>query len=285
LVTGPTPAGLDDEAWYACRADHLAAAYGVDRQEGRHQLASQETQLRRALPSADEVVFWFGRDFFCQIHLLNLVAGLGRTAVDPVISVIDAAARCLGELPADRFRALYPARRRLGAEEIAGACAAWQACTSPDPAALDRFLAEPEARFHDVVRVHRGRFPSRRSGLGRIEELLLGLVVGGTVRVTELRRRIGAAAPDLGYTDAQLGLDLRRMSGCRQPLLAVVGAAPDDAEVTLTAAGTAVLDGRADFIAANGIDEWVGGAHLTTDAHWRRDPDAGDRLTPVAKGR
>jgi hypothetical protein len=40
--------------------------------------------------------------------------------------------------------------------------------------------------------------------------------------------------------------------------------------VTVTEAGRAVLDGRADRVALNGLDRWLGGVHLQgRAARWR----------------
>ena len=43
-------------------------------------------------------------------------------------------------------------------------------------------------------------------------------------------------------------------------------------DVELTGAGHDVLAGRADRIALNGIDRWLGGVHLTPERPWRRPP-------------
>jgi hypothetical protein len=45
--------------------------------------------------------------------------------------------------------------------------------------------------------------------------------------------------------------------------------------VGLTAFGEDLLAGNADWIAANGIDRWVGGVHLTPGDLWRWDAAAG----------
>lgn len=55
--------------------------------------------------------------------------------------------------------------------------------------------------------------------------------------------------------------------------------------VTITDAGRAVLEGRADWVRLDGFDRWLGGVHLTAalggDVAWRRDPSIG-RLVRVA---
>jgi hypothetical protein len=41
--------------------------------------------------------------------------------------------------------------------------------------------------------------------------------------------------------------------------------------VLLTRFGEQLLNGQADFVAANGINRWIGGVHLTSD-RWRYSP-------------
>jgi hypothetical protein len=50
--------------------------------------------------------------------------------------------------------------------------------------------------------------------------------------------------------------------------------------VQLTAAGERVLEGKADRVELLGIDRWVGGTHVTTDAVWRWDAASRRLLAP-----
>ena len=60
-----------------------------------------------------------------------------------------------------------------------------------------------------------------------------------------------------------------------QPALEVTGSriAYRDTEVRLTPFGESLLDGKASFLDANGIDDWVAGVHLqsTTGRVWLHD--------------
>jgi len=76
----------------------------------------------------------------------------------------------------------------------------------------------------------------------------------------------------------------------RVPLIAGLDGAPFSpdstspayfqSELALTAFGEAVLEGREDNAAMNGIDRWWGGTHLTKERLWRFDADAGRLTTP-----
>jgi hypothetical protein len=52
---------------------------------------------------------------------------------------------------------------------------------------------------------------------------------------------------------------------------AIEGAVPFKASFALTETGRAVLNGDIDFIALNGIDQWLGGVHLRPENLWRWD--------------
>jgi len=74
---------------------------------------------------------------------------------------------------------------------------------------------------------------------------------------------------------------LKKMGGGRTPLVtiengqslleALDSARLRDMKLALTSEGTAALKGEADFVAINGIDEWLGGVHLSADHLWRWD--------------
>jgi hypothetical protein len=53
-----------------------------------------------------------------------------------------------------------------------------------------------------------------------------------------------------------------------EPALELAGARDDygRSEVRLTSFGQRILDGKANFVTANGIDDWVFGVHLQSDA-------------------
>ena len=63
------------------------------------------------------------------------------------------------------------------------------------------------------------------------------------------------------------------LSNGRHPLVQISGKSQQQpGEVTITETGRRVLEGKADHIALNGIDRWLGGVHLKGDkAVWRWD--------------
>lgn len=84
-----------------------------------------------------------------------------------------------------------------------------------------------------------------------------------------------------GLGDFQFYLALKQLSSGRQPLLIAKnggnGGALDSNQIrhssfAITEQGTAVLTGNADFIDLNGIDQWLGGVHISSAGNlWRWD--------------
>jgi hypothetical protein len=115
--------------------------------------------------------------------------------------------------------------------------------------------------------------------LGRIENRLLQLIAGGLNRFEELFPQFGNAEPRYGYGDFQVWLALKGMSDVAEPLLVLIGEEDStdplsparimSASFEVTDAGEKILNGAADAIELNGIDEWLGGVHLSGRNLWR----------------
>jgi hypothetical protein len=172
----------------------------------------------------------------------------------------------------------------LTASAFALAARAWEAFRSPAPTGLPAIAAarSGELRFLGEAfdRLCR-EYPATRDGLSLTERRILAAVAQGndTAGRAFLRTAAREARPFLGDTWALRAM--RRLATAPTPLLK---ADPGGATVTqhtrleLTEAGTRVLAGQADHVALNGIDRWIGGAHLSGRAvPWRWD-DATEAL-------
>ncbi len=289
LLTGPTPAGLQNDDWRRLRAAHLSAAYGGAAEKIEQDLLQQEETLTNCR-AHEEVVLWFEHDLFCQLHLIYLLnwfaaRELGTTRLSLV---------CIGEFPGlEHFRglgqlspaqlaSLLDSRHEVSAAELDIASTAWAAYCAPDPSALADLcrgdtLALPFLQA--ALESHLARFPSLRNGLGRIEQRALELIRDGHKRFVDLFPRFGEREPVYGLGDSQLFLALRQLGAGREPLLRNGnGQMSDggfdskricDAAFEITASGAAVLEGAADLVELNGLDLWLGGVHLSSANCWR----------------
>jgi hypothetical protein len=298
LITGPTPSGLSDGEWLDVRSRHLAEAYGVDPSQCRNDLLNQQ-QILESFADHEEVILWFEHDLFCQLHLLYLLDWFSRhDLAQTKLSLICIGAfpgkenfRGLGELSPTELASLFPKRLQVTGAQRSLATSAWQAYCSPDPTHLQTFLqtdSSPLPYLAAAFRAHLERFPSTTNGLGRIEDRALRLIQSGADRFGSLFAKFSETEGIYGFGDAQLWTTLRRIATVKHPLLTITNSAGEDvaqqaltpavvqdASLELTTTGEAVLNGDADFVAGNGIDQWLGGVHLQEQNHsWRWDKHA-----------
>lgn len=291
LIDGPVPAGLSSEEWRRARAEHLAKSYGLKMEECLAELLQQEEALEK-FSEHEEVVLWFEHDLFCQINLLYLLdwfaqRHLGQTRLSLIfIGEFPGVEnfRGLGQLSPTQMASLLEQRREVTGEIMDLAARAWRAYCSPDPSTITLLLAEDTHALpflRDALLCHLARFPSKRNGLGLIENKALELINAGAGKFGPLFKGFGDALPVYGFGDAQFWNDLRRMIDARAPLLHV--SHPNEkngsdkqsaflkASFEMTGEGREVLTGQADFILSNGINQWLGGVHLKDDNLWRWD--------------
>ena len=140
---------------------------------------------------------------------------------------------------------------------------------------------------------HLEDFPQVHGGLSRTEKQLVEVIRDGMHTPFEIfiAAQERESAPFLG--DTSVWETLRYLSASEAPLLEWAGGAfrlPNGGKpgeefqrqsVHLTELGKEVVAGRADWIAINGIDRWLGGVHL--EGHsvpWRWEERRG-RLIPT----
>jgi len=294
LVCGPTPGGLSADDFRGIRVRHLAESYGVKVAECEHDLREQEEILSQ-VSDHEEVVLWFEHDLFCQIHLIYLLHQFARLEAEPgILSLISIDKfpgiddfRGLGQLNEFQLASLFPRRQRVTKAQLELGRTAWAAYSSSTPDVIEAILSDDTSALpflNAALTKHLQRFPSTRNGLGQIENVLLELVAGGKQEFMALFAGFQQREAANGFGDAQVFLELKRLTNASQPLL--TGGTINDStgmnsndisrsSFQITNLGEAVLDGDQDFIRLNGIDLWLGGTHLKGDeAAWRWDRTA-----------
>jgi hypothetical protein len=226
----------------------------------------------RTLAEHDAFVLWFEADLYDQLQLIQILAMLHERRVAPervtliCIGEFRGIAHFggLGELAAAQLGRLPElAATTLTAAALEYATRAWAAFRAPGPSGLAAIEPMPELRFvaEAFDRLSR-EYPSTRDGLALSERRVLAAVAAGagTAGAAFVRAAAREARPFLGDTWCFDRID--RLARAPHPLLAA--ATPIDAStpLELTDTGRRVLEGRADHVALNGIDRWLGGVHL-----------------------
>ncbi len=174
----------------------------------------------------------------------------------------------LGQLGANEILSYQPAPHHLNPEEANELKRLWKVYTSDDPADLARYAAGSSAMpiAHRAVRELLYRFPDVRSGLGVWDECLLRHTLDNGPRAM---RVIGHTLGDMSLDwqgDMHIFRRLVGMAGVRSPLISLTGSHESmrGCEVRLTSFGHDVLAGNANTVHENGIDDWIGGVHLSS---------------------
>lgn len=153
--------------------------------------------------------------------------------------------------------------------------------TSPQPDELIAYLRAPSARlpFHKrALGALRLRYPDHLSGLNAKELQMLrrvreqaphtARILGMTIIDNYDAVRLGTEGPDV-VGDRWIFSRMLRLGhpGLREPALEItgLGVTYGDTKVRLTAFGERILEGKANFVDVNGIDDWVAGVHLRSE--------------------
>jgi hypothetical protein len=287
MYEGPTPAGLDDEAWLEIRARAVTRPF-VTVEEARQYLKACQDTLA-AFSQHDEVVIWLDNKLSNQLILIKVLDWFSRRVLGNVrLSLI-----CIGDYPgldrflglgaltADQLASLADTRLPVGEAQYRTAQAAWNTFTSPDPIDIGRFMSTDTSALPFLaaaLRRHLEQFPSTDNGLSRTERQALsvlherGPVSGGQLCVAVWRQEEQVYMGEESFYRMMVDL-----SEAPHPLLQISDVPQNRlGQVTITETGRKVLEGRADNIALNAIDRWLGGVHLKGDkVPWRWDRAAG----------
>jgi hypothetical protein len=227
------------------RRDYLLQRYGEQAQSHDHDFG----RVLEAIDSNEaDLNLWFDEDLFCQVNLWFL----------------------LHEMSARSTRRIMLRGKPLEREELRSGADAWMAYCSSDPRVVEREILV-NASAAAPLRLHLTRYPSTRNGLGAIEQRLLEFVADGASTFADLFRQFLASMPEFGFGDAQVWLELSRLSNGAHPLVHVSGSMTEG-RIALAPHGAEVLAARKDSVDLNGIDVWLGGVRLAgATTPWRWD--------------
>ena len=300
MVCGPAPGELSEADFINTRARHLSDSYRVPFEKCVAELRALHDVLA-SLPEHDEVVLWFEHDLFCQVQLIYLLNWFASREVgDTKLSLV-----CidrfpgahpfhgLGQLNEEQLKSLFPGRSKITPAQLDLAVEAWRSYSSSDARSMISLLRKDTSALpflQAAFKKHLERFPSTRNGLGRVENTALALVPEGYTKFRSLFPAFSRRESVYGFGDSQVYLAMETMMKVRNPLL--IQHSPEKwskdtaqmllASFELTAEGEAVLAGKEDFVVTNGIDQWLGGIHLTgKEAAWRWDEDAQQLLVSL----
>lgn len=298
LHEGRTPL-FSGKPWHQSRAEHLASM-GFGSVES---LAQRMQGQDKAWENADqhETVLWFEHDLYDQLLLIRHLHtwaqrhGVKRSqqTSSPHLSLI-----CIGDYPGidrfiglgqlepDQIASLLGSRQQVLADQITLGQRVWQDFCSPNPELLSHWLTQDTSRLpylHAAIRRHLQQYPSTENGLSRTEQAALTTLKDGPQTGIELFRQTQRMEEHPFLGDGVFYHHVDRLARESTPPLRInTPKAVADTVIELTGFGTDLLQHRADRVAVNGLDRWLGGVHLKsgTGKLWRWD-QADDRLAQI----
>jgi hypothetical protein len=283
MFEGPAPAGLDIEAWCEARARFMADSDYADLEEALTYLKACQDALA-TFSHHEEVVIWLDHRLSDQLILIKVLdwfsrrnlggAKLSLICVDRYPGVVGFVG--LGQLTASQLESLAASRVPVSDSQFQCAQAAWNAFTSPDPTDIGRLIegdTSPLPFLANALRRHLEQFPSVDGGISRTERQALSILRDhGALSHEQLFGDVQRTEEAVFMGDGTFYRLVADLSNARHPLVRTTTPSQHElGEVRITETGRQVLEGRADHIALNGIDRWLGGVHLQAGNVWRWD--------------
>ena len=267
LHEGPVPAGLDPVGLARVRAEFVSAQGWADPAEAAATFAERDATLAEAAAKPAEIVLWFDTNLVNRLALLQVLDRLAelRPGLDEVTLAEPVS---FGGATAGQLTQLATHRRPISTDRLTRARGAWAAFRAADPTRLVEYTVD-QGPLGAALRIHLQQFPHVGDGLAGTERRALAAVAAGAREFPDVYRAVTAADAPPWLGDSVLRSHLDRLATAAHPLVARDAAGG----WRITPDGSAVLSGRADHVARNGIDRWLGGVHLTGGNVWRFDPD------------
>jgi hypothetical protein len=285
LHEGPIPDGLSLEELSDVRARFLAERGWTTRAEAERDFAWRNATLA-GYGDHEEVVFFFEHDLYDQLQLIQLLDWFSGRDLEGTRLSIAQSDEYVGLLGPERVRSLFQDRLEATEEQLDLGSTAWEAFRSPDPTAvLGMIEAGTRALPFLAPALHRHleQFPSTTNGLSRSEHQALEAIDEGSSSMAEAFAAHQEREQPLFLSDAVFASYLKDLGDAREPLVRLEGGVEvgDPAQrdlwnqqMVLTAKGREVLRGDEDRVRLIGIERWLGGVHLSSEAPWRWDRSA-----------
>lgn len=283
VCRGPVPAGVEAAELHRRRGRFIADAWGQGAAADCQARLEREWAALADAENYDRVILWFEHDLYDQAILLRLLDHfrdlpdlhdrLYLLSTDHVPGVERFVG--YGQLDPTQIAALVGQERPVTADMFDLASRAWRAFRDPDPSALAALAAEglPALPYlAAAMRRHLQELPWTESGLSLTQRLTLRAVADGADTPGRAFRALHTTLEDRPFLgDLMYWSDIESLAQAPRPALTPAAGWRDP--IALTEFGRALLAGKADWIAENGIDRWCGGVHLQSPGPvWRWDP-------------
>ena len=293
VCQGPVPGDLDENAYRAMRTAFIVSEWGDITEADCRDRLERENAALDGLGDYDRVLLWFEHDLYDQSVLIDLLSRLKdrKVTTDRLhLLTLDSHPEVerfigFGQLSPAQLADLVGSEMPVTDAMIDSAAEAWAAFRAATPEALAAFIERghcPLPFLIPALQRYLQELPWNTDGLSLTERLSLQAVADGAGTPAEAFRRLYLDLEPLPFLgDLMFWSVLRRLTTGTQPAVTPFEAHGDS--IQLTEFGRDLVNGRGDWVEANGIERWVGGIRLSgAQAAWRWDPES-NRPVPDPK--
>jgi Domain of unknown function (DUF1835) len=233
LMDGPVHETSEKELDWKARSIYLKSRFGIDSKTYLSNMKAFLSALNRAAKQDSEITFWFEEDFFCQIHLIYLLAHLPTPFFKKGRAFIICPEKPLGIRIPTSLERLYTAKIPLEAERIALARKVWKAYSLATPKGWAALLkwSQGGKRFsvwpllQKGLRCQLGRRAAPNGGLNPLEVSMLRALSHGPIGFPQFFRRtwIEPQIKPLGLGDMQIARYALDFAQQELPLIKIEG--------------------------------------------------------------
>jgi hypothetical protein len=220
---------LDLEA----RAVYLRDRFGIPSRKYLSGVKAFSAAYDKAAKGKDEVVFWFEEDFFCQIHLVYILAHLPESLKRKGRASIICPEKPLGVRLPTAFPKLLAGRLPVTSELTSLAAKVWKAYSLSSSKGWADFLKwaqkgkgfEAWPMLKAGLRSHLGRLPSANGHLNAVDSALLHALSIGPLPFAQFARKVWSEpiVKPLGLGDLQVARYALDLAQGPVPLIALEG--------------------------------------------------------------
>lgn len=285
LHDGPVPAGLKWMELAQVRARFLAEVCHWGDFEKTVQLFMHQYEKIEQFSRYQEIVLWFEHDLYDQLQLLQMLHYFASKKSTGIKLSLVCNSRYIAEMPLEKLKTDFKNRRKVTDAQLQLGKSAWNAFTSPYPEKMLPFIKKKSEELPFLSSAFLRflqEYPDFFNGLSRTERQIL-LSVGDQIETPVTVFRTAQKMEEAKYLgDWSFWRYMGMLINGDHPLLTTVDREKFifppfsknenrffQQRIVLTERGKAVLLNQEDWVRLNGIDKWLGGAHLHKNRFWR----------------
>jgi hypothetical protein len=283
LHEGPVPDGLSLKELSELRAEFLSQK-GLGSHEHIRQAFIDRDDALMSSGSFKKIILWFEHDLYDQLQLLQVLDWFNQNRPAETELSIICVDQYLGVQSPAQMRDLLQYEVHVSQQQLTLSSKAWSAFRSSTPE-MWRDLLNADTSvlpfLEGAITRLLEEYPDCNTGLSRTARHAVEIVRSGEGQPGRVFARYQETEERRFLGDSSFWAILEELTSSAQPLLQLpegleltMPAKPDQI-LSVTSLGHEVLFGKRNWLEIDGLDRWIGGAHLTHANTWCWDSKLG----------